>query len=162
FGIRELRREDEYIVCGVGEITIGNPEKVPIKSQVSQHVNSAVHKSNLKKPVQSRLDWNQQNHDTNKQREFNEKLLKWMIQCDFPLAKVQTEVFKVFIEDISVFKCPSESNLRKNYIPKLYNQKVEEILGEIGEEYLWVSVDETTDSRNHIVAAFIRMQNLIS
>ncbi|KAI1697669.1 hypothetical protein DdX_18364 [Ditylenchus destructor] len=45
-----------------------------------------------------------------------------------------------------------ESTLRKNYLKVCYEQTMERIKQDIGESFVWVSVDETTDILGRFVA----------
>lgn len=50
---------------------------------------------------------------------------------------------------------PNESTLRKNYVPTLYNETIEEVRARIAEHYVYIMVDETTDARGKYIVNLI-------
>ncbi|VVC34904.1 Hypothetical protein CINCED_3A022391 [Cinara cedri] len=47
---------------------------------------------------------------------------------------------------------PDESAPRKNYIPNSYKNVTDPIIGGVGNDYVYITVDETTDPRGLAVA----------
>ncbi|PSN44190.1 hypothetical protein C0J52_20707 [Blattella germanica] len=45
--------------------------------------------------------------------------------------------------------------LRKNYLPPLYDSTLESICPDIGGNYIWISVDKTSDSCHRCVTKFV-------
>lgn len=50
---------------------------------------------------------------------------------------------------------PNESTLRKNYLNDCYNAALQTIRTDIGKNYVWISVDETTDVQGRQIANLI-------
>lgn len=50
---------------------------------------------------------------------------------------------------------PHESTLRKNYVPTIYNETIEKVRACIGDHYVYIMVDETTDARGKYIANLI-------
>ncbi|KAJ4450361.1 hypothetical protein ANN_01782 [Periplaneta americana] len=57
-----------------------------------------------------------------------------------------------FIEKYTEKQLPSESTLRKNYLPDCYADALNQIRKAVGNNKIWVSVDETTDETGRFVA----------
>ncbi|KAJ4442676.1 hypothetical protein ANN_04265 [Periplaneta americana] len=57
-----------------------------------------------------------------------------------------------FIEKYTEKQLPSESTLRKNYLPDCYADVLNQIRKAVGNNKIWVSVDETTDETGRFVA----------
>ena len=53
--------------------------------------------------------------------------------------------------DISKIPTPSESGIRKNYVPKVFDEKFEEVRRSLVLKKKWISVDETTDTAGRLV-----------
>jgi hypothetical protein len=50
---------------------------------------------------------------------------------------------------------PDQSTLRKHFLPICYVETLENISGNIGDAFIWVAVDETTDSVGRFIANFV-------
>lgn len=50
---------------------------------------------------------------------------------------------------------PEESSLRKNYVPSLYGESMQEVRARIADNYVYIIVDETTDARGKYIANLI-------
>ncbi|XP_003741646.1 uncharacterized protein LOC100899549 [Galendromus occidentalis] len=129
-----------------------NAEK---KYSVQQHLKSASHQERAKKTK----DTDQtlcllKNYVELSSREsaFSMDLCEMMVQCNIPLHKAQHESFRRFLEKwSSEKKVPDPRTLRRNYLRKLYEATMERIRNTVGDNRIWVSVDETTDSRGQYV-----------
>ena len=60
-----------------------------------------------------------------------------------------------FLQRYTNKSVPDESTLRKNYVETLYKETLNEIRSAVGDNNIWFSVDETTDSKGQAVANFI-------
>ena len=56
-------------------------------------------------------------------------------------------MLKSFLEKHTGKSIPDESTLRKNYIPNIYKSVMDQIISDIGNNYVYIIVDETTDPR---------------
>jgi len=65
---------------------------------------------------------------------------------------MQMPQFCTFLEKYTVHRISEESALRKNYLGPCYYNTLPEIKNEIGENNIWIGVDETTDINGHYVA----------
>lgn len=50
---------------------------------------------------------------------------------------------------------PDESTLRKNYLPRIYDNKLEQLREKAKDSLIWVSVDETIDVEQRMVVNFV-------
>lgn len=95
-------------------------------------------------------------NETLTQKDFNEDLGKLFIESNIPFWKLQTNVWKEWVEKWTQYRCPSTTWMRKYYTPSLYEQTIEKIREELSDEYIWLSVDETTDTKGkHVVNIII-------
>lgn len=79
------------------------------------------------------------------QQNFNKSLARWMISSGIPLYKLKLKSTKNFIETHTKFKCPDESTLRKGYLKPVFEETLENIRNEIGDNAIYLIADETTD-----------------
>ncbi|KAL4105233.1 hypothetical protein QTP88_020494 [Uroleucon formosanum] len=68
------------------------------------------------------------------------------------MHKLCNPVLKQFLEKYTKQNIPNESTLRKNYIPDIYKNVIEKIINDIGDNYVYLIVDETNDSRGLSIA----------
>ena len=94
----------------------------------------------------------QQSRYTNK---FNIDLCKAMIAIKMPWRCLDNEIWRNFLTKFTRQKIPDESNLRKNYLDICYKSVIENIRLDIGDHYIWISVDETTDKLGRQIANLI-------
>jgi hypothetical protein len=72
--------------------------------------------------------------------------------ANIPLNKLSNSKFREFLEKYTVKNIPFESTLRKGYIDDVYNKTIENIKTEIGENKIWVFIDETCDVEGRFIA----------
>jgi hypothetical protein len=123
---------------------------------VEQHLNTIKHKENVKRKgnvgSQSLLFSSPQNQQM---PIYSQDLCDALVAADIPLWKLKNPILCKFLEKYTNKIAPDESTLRKNYLPKSYEYIIEKIRKEIGENYIWVSVDETTDVEGRNICNFI-------
>lgn len=78
-----------------------------------------------------------------------------MLSSNIPLNKLQCQPFRTFLEKHCQRHIPDESTLRKNYVGPVYQETIQRIKRIIGNNYIWFTVDETTDSCGRYVANLI-------
>ncbi|XP_003737959.1 uncharacterized protein LOC100902100 [Galendromus occidentalis] len=151
FGGDILTTDGSVLFCKICEKNINGDKKYFVR----QHINSASHTKRTtrdddasKKQV-SLLP----NFVTRPQKgsEFNMDLCETLVKADIPFYKIQNPCFRRFIEKWSKQYFPHESALRKTYLKEVYDGTIRMIRASIGEGKIWVSVDETTDSRGLFV-----------
>ncbi|KAJ3656431.1 hypothetical protein Zmor_015511 [Zophobas morio] len=77
------------------------------------------------------------------------------IYRNIPWNKVSCPEFKNFVHKYTGRHLPSESTLRKNYLPKDYDMVIKQIRNSIGNNDIWISVDETTDRLGRYIAYLV-------
>ncbi|KAG7162105.1 hypothetical protein Hamer_G010762 [Homarus americanus] len=90
-----------------------------------------------------------------KHSQFNQDLCRALVSADIPLNKLNNKELVSFLEKYTDQKVPSESILRKNDVPDLYNETLDRLREKVGDNSIWVSLDETTDVDARCVANFV-------
>lgn len=130
-------------------------------SQVAQHINCKGHKlavdkkENSKHSVSQSLIPDYQSKPGPKLSEFNMDLCKTLLEANIPLYKVNHPSVKNFIEKHTSSSAPDESTLRRKYVSALYGEMIEKLRSKAAGKYIWVSLDETTDVEQRMVANFV-------
>lgn len=115
------------------------------KSNVKRHIETAKHQEGPKK--------------TNEDFYFD--LVQFLILCNIPWSRVNQPAFRTFLLRYICCNCtnvkeiPDESLLRKVYLDKVLKKKIASIHEEIGNQKLWISLDETTDYLGRYVVHFL-------
>lgn len=86
---------------------------------------------------------------------FHMDLCKAFLEANIPLNKVTNPSIKLFLEKYTSKAIPSDTLLRQKCVPVLYNECIESLRAKAENKYIWVSVDETTDSEQRLVVNFI-------
>lgn len=86
---------------------------------------------------------------------FKKDLIKMLVKCNIPIYKVTNKHFKEFIANHCGKLTPDESTLRKNYLHILYQESLSEMRVEIGSNWIYLQVDESTDSSDRPVVSVI-------
>ena len=131
------------------------------KYDVTQHLLTERHKDHIKKHEDNKNK--QQTISTsiastsgfNEQKQFYFDLCSAMVKSDIPLNKLQNSSFRQFLEKYCKKSIPDESTLRKNYVAPVYEETMQQIKKIIGNNYIWFTVDETTDTCGRYIANLI-------
>lgn len=86
---------------------------------------------------------------------FEYDLCQALVGANIPWKALNNEAFNSFLKKYTKRNIPDESTMRKSFLDKCYQQKVEEIRNDIKNEYVWLSVDETTDRSGRYIANLI-------
>lgn len=112
---------------------------------------TALHQKNLNKAQQQTYKESIASGSSN-QNQFAIALCDAMVSANIPFHKLTNPQFKQFLETFCKRSLPSESSIRKNYLDDCYINIFEKIKNQIGNHYIWLTVDETTDSCGRYVA----------
>lgn len=82
-------------------------------------------------------------------------LCKTFLEANIPLYKVNHQSVVKFIEKYTSNSAPNQNTLRQTYVPHLYKKMIENLRVKAAEKYIWVSLDETTDVEQRMVANFV-------
>lgn len=149
-----FRTDNSILFCKFCEVALtGN--KI---SNVKQHIETAKHKKAVetKKNSASLQQTLMPDHQRPKQfNKFNMDLCQSFLEANIPLKKVSHPSVIKFIENYTGKSMPSESTLRKTYVPILYDECMDKMQAKAENKYIWASIDETTDSENRMVTNFI-------
>lgn len=146
-----LTTDDKVLYCTVCDDKVTATKRF----QVTQHLNTVRHQKcvALKSKKQTLLPGylNNSRGESSKSIEFNKKLCSALVAADIPLSKINHSAFRNFLEEISKMPIPDESTLRKNYLPRLYEETIKSIRKHVANNYIWVSIDESTDTTGRCV-----------
>lgn len=78
-----------------------------------------------------------------------------MMAANIPWRCLNNDTFRNFLKKYTVQHIPHESTLRKGYLDDCYDSAIQAIRSDIGDNFVWISVDETTDSMGRQVANLI-------
>lgn len=118
------------------------------KGNVKRHIEGTVHQGKFRRP----------------QEEFYLDLIKFLILCNIPWSQMKNPAFKEFFQKYMCSTCccvctnrkmPDESQLRKVYLDKFFNNEMNSISESNRNEKLWISLDETTDFLGRYIVNFI-------
>jgi len=86
-----------------------------------------------------------------RERDFNYNLTKWFMEVDIPLAKIDLPATKNFFKKEMDVIVQNRSTLRKKYVPQVYQDTLELIRSKVGENSIYLVIDETTDKQQRYV-----------
>lgn len=145
--------DGKAVFCQVCDKNIG----CSMKSQLEQHLQSNLHTRNKERSSSSKqvLLTKMQQQSSSSNSEFYKDMALAMIAANVPWYKLQVPQFKSFLEKYFKRNIPDESTLRKNYLNVCYIETLEKIRADIGDSYIWIGVDETTDAVGCYIANLI-------
>lgn len=147
--VPELTSDGEIVFCQACDKRL-NCEK---RFQIQQHISTSQHQS--KKAALSNKSQQQLLTpllSENSRDVFCIDLCKAMVNSNIPWNKLNDPSFREFLEKYCNHQIPSESTLRKKTLSKIYTATMDELRSDIGENYIWLAVDETTDSCGRYIA----------
>lgn len=154
-----FRSDDSVLFCLVCNDKVNARQM----SQVTQHLKTIEHLNAIKRRErngvsnsQSLLTAFNENSDPNrKTSEFAMDLATCFLKANIPLYKIRNPNIVNFFEKHTKHAVPSEYVLRSKCLPLIYEKCLEKMKGIAAEQYIWISVDESTDSEQRFVANFV-------
>ena len=142
----------------------GKAIKVEQRSQVTQHLSGNKHKvAALRQAKKQPLISEPVPSASIQPCRFSvycEDLCRAFVSADIPISKVNEPQLKKFLTKYSNIDTPDESTLRRNYLPKCYEETLAHIRSICQNEKIWVSIDETSDSTGrkigHVVVGVLK------
>lgn len=134
------------------------------KDNVIRHLQSERHKRTLQKVQNERqmevdeisprncISRVPRNED---QKTFNFELAEMLVGANIPLHKLDNPFLRKFLEKYTHFEIPRETTIRTEYMPRLYDETLQKIREKVADNYVWVSIDETTDCCGRYMAHVI-------
>lgn len=156
----EFRTDGKVLFCLMCDCEVAAKQK----SQVKQHRSTAKHlaggerksKDDSSKKTQALLTTMNMGGDVNRNvNKFAMDLTKAFIQSNIPLYTIRHPSMVNFLETHTKYGVPSETTLRNKCLPKIYEECMTKMKDIAKNNYLWVSMDETTDSEERYVVNFI-------
>lgn len=153
---KDFRADESVLFCLQCEV----PIKATQIFQVKQHVVTQKHieaKQGKEKKCSQTLvtQFQDKSPSGSKISYFNTRLTKTFLRTGVPLHKISHPDMRTFIEEFTSFAAPSVSALRKVYVPNLYNECLDKLRKKAADNYIWITLDETTDSEQRYVVNFI-------
>ncbi|KAJ4444916.1 hypothetical protein ANN_06715 [Periplaneta americana] len=133
------------------EIQISQEKKCHLK----QHVQGAAHKAKAQQKNQLQQTLLTQPTSSNLSSNFYADLTRAFVAANIPWNAIENPVLRQFLQKYCKQNIPSESTLRKNCLDRIYNETLASIREDIGDSYIWVSVDETSDPMNRYIANMV-------
>ena len=154
FGDKYFSTDGEILFCKMCEVKVTADKRFTVQ----QHCNTVKHKSCVNREFttesRQRLLFEKSSSSSPKSgnaSEFSKDLCTMMVSSNIPLHKVDTPSFRNFLEKYTTHPIPTESTLRKNYLTSCYNDTINKIRNYVGNNKIWVSIDETTDVSGRFV-----------
>lgn len=131
-------------------------------SQVNQHLKAKSHTdaverkkggTNIKQTLLTTLS-----EETDRNRsasQFSMDLARCFLNANIPLHKIAHPSVKEFIEKHTKYASPSETTLRTKCLPVLYDECVQKMKQIAADNFIWVSLDESTDCEQRFVGNFV-------
>lgn len=91
----------------------------------------------------------------NKYNAFSMDLCKMFLAANIPLHKVKHPAVIEFLHKYTNNTVPSATNLRQKYVPALYEQTLTKLRAVVGNNNIWISIDETTDVEQRLIVNLI-------
>jgi hypothetical protein len=109
----------------------------------------------MKQNRQKLLLENPETSTSSKMSQFHRDLCEMLISANVPLNKASNKQFINSMGKYTNRSLPTESTLRKNYLSSCYEDAVRRVRNIIGDNKIWVSIDESTDVDSRCVANVI-------
>lgn len=147
-----LRADGSLLYCDACDMSVTCERK----SQVDQHMKTQKHKRKaeemLSRTKKARQTFFSADITTGPESTFYHELCDTFVSANIPLFKINHPKVRAFLKKYCKMNIPDESTLRKHYVTKIYETKLERLRTDLKDEYVWVSIDETTDTCNRYVA----------
>lgn len=146
--------DEKVLFCTICEVKV-TAKKL---SGVKQHLDTSNHKSKIEKrsaPSQQLISKfaNDSKPGPNLNPVFMD-VCELFLETNIPLKKLRHPKMKQFLEKYTKTS-PTETTIRKNYVPVVYNDCLDKLRAKAKGKYIWVSLDETTDVEQRLVANFV-------
>lgn len=129
-------------------------------SQITQHLKTSKHVTSVQrktgsKKTQTLLTTLKSPAQNQSASAFAMDLTNAFLKSNIALHKITNPSLVNFIEKYTKFTAPSQTTLRRNCVPALYDECIDRMKKIAAGKYIWVSIDETTDAEQRCVANFV-------
>jgi hypothetical protein len=117
-----------------------------MKSNVhKKHVESGQSSQPTISHVMSRVETTQLKSD------FFMDTTRMLIEANIPIEKLNNRSFREYLSKYTKREIPNPSNIRKHYVPNIYEEVIQKIREIVGNNAVYLIVDETSDAKNRYV-----------
>lgn len=88
---------------------------------------------------------------TDRQNPFYKELTEFFLKTDIPIDKLNDPAFVSFMQRYIRRPLPDSRTLRRGYVSKVHEETIVKIRNEIGDNPIYISIDETIDSEKRCV-----------
>lgn len=88
----------------------------------------------------------------NQQKENCKALCKAFVEAGIPLNKLSHPSLRNYLESVTNRPVPTESLIRKVYLPQEAEKQVQVMREALSHEHIWITIDETTDATGRSIA----------
>lgn len=146
-GVYELG--DNVVKCLYCHVTLNTITK----THIDRHDSSLKHRKATRLQAQiPRASASSWDSCRSRQNAFFKELCDALLATDIPLEKLQNSKFRTFLEYWTKQVIPDASTLRKAYVEIAFNEKMRMIREAVGDNPIWISIDETTDADRRLIA----------
>jgi len=151
-----FRNDNSVLLCLQCETKINATQIFQVKQHLAtqKHV-QATQRKEKRESLNQTLVTQFQSKPGSKLNYFSARLTKTFLRAGLPLYKINHPDIQKFLEEFTSFVPPTDSALRKNYVPNLYQECLEKLRKKAANNYIWATLDETTDSQQRYVANFM-------
>lgn len=148
-----ISTDGRVLFCKACEKNVGSDKRF----QVVQHINTAKHKECVNKKRANKEAIQKQLVECleSKVSQFSSDLCEAFLAADIPLWKISNPVLKNFLGKYTQQHVPDESTLRKAYVSRCYGTVISKIQEKLENQFVWLSIDESTDSAGRFIANII-------
>lgn len=154
---KEFRCDKSVLFCLLCDTEVAAKQIFQVKQhrETKKHL-QAIQRKTGESSSQSLLTTLHETTDRNRKAgEFAMDLARCFLEANIPLHKIAHPTVVNFMEKHTKYACPSESSLRSKYVPILYDECIEKMKQIAAGNFVWVSIDESTDSEQRFVANFV-------
>lgn len=153
-----FRADLSVLFCLHCETKINATQLFQVKQHIAtqKHIDAKLRKEKKQVANQTLLTQIQPQSTTGpKLSHFNMQLTKSFLCAGVPLHKISHPSIQEFITEFTSFSAPSESALRKTYVPNLYQECLQKLREKAADNFIWITLDETTDVEQRYVVNFV-------
>ena len=146
FGPSILSTDGKILICNICRHLISSKKK----SDVTQHIITKKHIIAQQKRTEdsnNRIGFID-NANNNEQKTFSSDVCKTFLECNIPLNKLTDPAMIQLLRKYTVHHIPERSTLVKSFIEPAYKEDFNDMVKSIRDHYIWVGIDETTDTMN--------------
>lgn len=153
FSSEFISTDSKILYCKACEKKVGSEKRY----QVLQHINTSKHKESVarKRNTNSAMQKQLVECFGSRLTQFSSDLCQAFLAADIPLFKLNNPTLRNFLHKYTNEHIPDESTLRKTYVSRCYEKVMSNIQKSLRNQYVWVSVDETTDSEGRFVTNIV-------